>query len=36
MLLGLKKRLGIETLTEEEKQTILSDIQKLEFAMGMK
>jgi len=35
MLLGLKKRLVRETLTEEEKQIIRADIQKLEFAMGM-
>ncbi|MBW1892564.1 MAG: hypothetical protein JRI91_02540 [Deltaproteobacteria bacterium] len=35
MLLCLKKRLVRETLTEEEKQIVKVDIQKLESAMGM-
>ena len=35
VLLGLKKRLNRKTLTEEEKQIIRADIQRLEPAMGM-
>ena len=35
-LLGLKKRLDSETLSEEEKSEILKEIERLETAMGMK
>jgi len=35
MLLGLKKRLSRENLTEEEKQIVKADIEQLESAMGM-
>jgi hypothetical protein len=36
VLLGLKKRLSREILTEEEKRIIMTDIEKLESALGMK
>lgn len=35
ILLGLKKRLSRDTLTDEEKQIIKADIRRLESAMGM-
>ena len=35
MLLGLKKRLSQENLTEEEKQIVIADIEQLESAMSM-
>lgn len=35
MLLGLKRRLANHNLTEEERQVILREIEKLEIAMDI-
>ena len=35
MLLGLKKRLGLGNLSEEEKLALEEDIKRLESLMGM-